>query len=233
MEEDMIRLYVYCSYKFSPVGFQLGIIDCTEGIREKYLIPKKKSNVIDFIPCFFEEGLIQKSYGYIPERKTYLFLQKKLSGVSQEDASVTIYINFAFEFDDYNKYYIFKCNFDRLSIEEQAQKCALFIVPDKSVDFFALKVDRERLDDFISEMQKNLNSLPLDKHNECKEKLFIDSISSNDYSQKLNQTIGMEFSKTGEKQYCYPAQKESSQKKKMLLIAAIFIVILLVLLILR
>ena len=204
-----MQAYIYCSYKFSPVGFQIGVID-TEKISADYYVPKiPEDNALDkFITKAFEQGFIKKVFGQ--ESDKYIFLVKKLQQNNVEDANegtIDIYMNFAFVFDTAKEFAAFSYGFN--DIDNASEICAQFIIPDRKIETFALKIDAAKFNAFINEMQKNSGEV-------ADKKLYVEVISSQPQENKLKEIFGRDFSrKDNSKIYCYPAEKkvETSQKK--------------------
>ena len=208
-----MQAYIYCSYKFSPVGFQIGVIDTAQK-SEGYYIPKNpEGNALDnFVAKAFEQGFIKKVYGKEFGGK-YIFLVKKLQQNNVEDANegtIDIYMNFVFVFDSEKDFTAFSIGFNNL--DNAAEICAQFIIPDRKIETFALKIDAEKFDTFIAEMLKNSGET-------ADNKLYIEVISSQPQENKLKEIFKRDFSRKGEsKIYFYPAVKksvpaETSQKK--------------------
>lgn len=199
-----MRAYVYCSYKFSPVGFQIGTIKY-DAAQKNFYVPTQ-NNLDNFVIRAFEEGIVRKVYGLIPDSNKYIFLVKKLQQNNVDDPNegmIDFYMNFAFEFDNFNDYNNFCGNFNKL-LEEgtAAEECAKFIVPDRQVETFALKINAEAFNSFIKEM--------LDKADggQDAKKIFVDVISAKLDESKLQETFGCDFGKSDEKKFVYPTEKK-------------------------
>lgn len=201
--------YIYCSYKFSPSGFQIGVID-TEKKSDNFYIPKTlEGNALDnFITKALEQGFIKKVFGKEPDSGKYIFLVKKLQQNNIEDANegtIDIYMNFVFVFDNAKDFAAFSVNFDNLN--DAAERCAAFIIPDRNIETFALKIDAEKFNSFVEEMLKSSAAT-------AGNKLLAEVISSQPQENKLKEIFGLDFSRKGEsKIYVYPA--ENYQKKKL------------------
>lgn len=229
-----MKIYVYCSYQSSPVGFKLGTIqyDLTN---KQYYIPTDEA-IEPFVQKSFEEGLIKAVHGTIPELKKQILLIKKLQDTITESNgnAIPIYMNFAFEFDDVDKYSTFMSNYKNnySSDEELAKVLVKAIVPDRSVKDFALKINAPILNKFIENLlakdEGNISAITdVDKY-----KLTIELRSANDYSDKIAQLFGLDkyFLKKEDKLYIYPVKKNSTQK--LALVVGIVLVIVVILLIL-
>ena len=209
-----MRAYVYCSYKFSPDGFQIGTIKY-DAAQKNFYVPTK-NNLDNFVICAFEEGIVRKVYGLIPDSNKYIFLVKKLQQNNIDDPNegmIDFHMNFAFEFDNFNDYNNFCGNFNRL-LEERtaATECAKFIVPDRNVETFALKINAELFNGFIKDMLSKSDGGQVDK------KIFVEVISSKLDESKLKEIFGRDFEKVGEKIFAYPAVHSASNKKKIFVI---------------
>lgn len=200
-----MRAYVYCSYKFSPVGFQIGTIKY-DAARKNFYVPTK-NNLDNFVVKAFEEGFVRKVYGLIPNSDKYIFLVKKLQQNNVDDPNegmIDFYMNFAFEFDNSDDFNNFCGNFNEL-LEKgtAASECAKFIVPDRQVETFALKIDAEAFNSFIKEMLSKSDGGQVAK------KIFVEVISAKIDESKLQETFERDFGKSGEKKFVYPAEKKT------------------------
>lgn len=201
-----MRAYIYCSYKFSPVGFQIGTIKYDAAQKNFYIPTKDKLD--DFVVNAFEQGFVSKVYGLIPAGRKYIFLVKKLQRNDVEDpneGTIDFYMNFAFEFDTFDEFNNFRGNFNEL-LEDgtAADKCAEFIVPDRNVETFALKIDANTFNKFIREMLRSSGGRQVDK------RIFVEVISSKTEANKLQKTFGHDFEKVAEKKFCYPAREKKN-----------------------
>ena len=196
-----MRAYVYCSYKFSPVGFQIGTITY-DAAQKNFYVPTKDA-LDDFVVKAFEQGFVKKMYGLIPESRKYIFLVKKLQQNNVEDpneGTIDFYMNFAFEFDSFGEFNNFCGNFEELLESERAgEECAKFIVPDRTVETFALKMDAATFNGFMDKMLRKASVGQVDK------KLFVEVISSKLDGSKLKDVFGLDFGKIPERTFCYPA----------------------------
>ena len=170
-----MRAYVYCSYKFSPVGFQMGTITY-DAAQSDFYFPNNTS-LNDFVVNAFEQGFVSKAYGLIPDSTKYILLVKKLQKNDVDDPTegmIDIYMNFAFEFDNFDEFNNFSGNFNALMSEKTAaEECAKFIVPDRNVETFALKIDAKIFNNFVKRMLSSSDGGQVDK------KFFVEVISSN------------------------------------------------------
>ena len=229
-----MKVYIYCSYQSSPVGFKLGTIQYNSS-NKQYYIPTD-TDIEPFVQKSFEEGLIKAVHGKIPESDKKILLIKKLQDTITDDKgnAIPIYMNFAFEFDDQDKFETFISNYrDNYSGDEEIAKALVkAVVPDRSVKDFALKINAPILNKFIENLltkdEESISSITdVDKY-----KLIIELRSANDYSDKIAQLFGLDkyFLKREDKIYIYPVKKNSTQK--LVLILGIVLVIVIILLIL-
>ena len=95
-----MKLYCYCSYDGSPVGFQLGT--CEWGGVQEEMCALSKNGIDPFVRACFENGLVRSGLGKIPnrERQAYFMLVKKLVGKKE---NVQYYINLAVTADEWNE----------------------------------------------------------------------------------------------------------------------------------
>ena len=153
-----MKIYIYCSYQSSPVGFKLGTIHYDSSHEQDY-IPTNK-DIEPFVQKSFEEGLIKHVHGKIPNKNKNIYLVKKLQNTTIDDEgnAIPAYINFAFEFDDVNKFDTFLNNLkSNYSDNEQSEHDLInVIIPDRSNKDFALKINASILNNFIEKLlQKN------------------------------------------------------------------------------
>lgn len=87
-----MKLYCYCSYDGSPVGFQMGV--CQWDNAAKGRLNLSKEGVDPFIRACFESGLVRGGFGRIPNRaeSEYFLLVKKLNHAKE---TIQYYINVA------------------------------------------------------------------------------------------------------------------------------------------
>ena len=205
-----MRAYVYCSYKSSPVGFKIGTIQ-HDAAQKNFYVPTK-DNLDDFVVAAFERNIIRKMYGRLPDGGKYIFLTKNLKQVNVDDPNeglTDIYMNFAFEFDNFGDYSNFCGNFNALLDDElAAETCAKFIVADRNVENFALKIDAATFNKFIAEMLKTSDGGQVDK------KIFVEVISAKLDGAELQEIFGVAFGKVSEKLFAYPAAQSVSREKK-------------------
>ncbi|MBE8950286.1 MAG: hypothetical protein SR3Q1_06780 [Quinella sp. 3Q1] len=203
-----MRAYVYCSYKFSPVGFQIGAFDF-DAAQKNFYVPTK-NNLNDFVVKAFELGSVSKMYGRLPSGK-FIFLVKKLQKNNIDDpneGTIDFYMNFAFEFDDFGEYKNFCGNFNAL-LEDgiAADVCAKFLVTDRSVETFALKVDAAAFNKFVADMLQESDGGQVDK------KFSVEVISAKFDGAKLEETFGLSFGKVAEKKFAHPAPPEKKNSR--------------------
>ena len=206
-----MRTYVYCSYKFSPAGFKMGTIE-HDAARKNFYIPTK-TGLDNFVVTAFERGLISKMYGRLPDGGKYIFLVKNLKQNDIDDpneGTIDFHMNFAFEFDNFSDYNNFCGNFNALIGDGvAAAECAKFVVPDRNVETFALKIDAAKFNSFVDKMLRPSDGGQVDK------KIFVEVISANLDGSELRKLFGCDFGKTSDaKKFCYPAPSEPVAKKK-------------------
>ena len=229
-----MKVYIYCSYQSSPVGFKLGTIQYNSS-NKQYYIPTD-TDIEPFVQKSFEEGLIKAVHGKMPESDKKILLIKKLQDIVTDDEgnTIPIYMNFAFEFDDPDKFETFMSNYknDYSSDDEIAEALVKAVVPDRSIKDFALKINAPILNKFIEKLltkdEESTSSITdVDKY-----KLIIELRSANDYSDKIAQLFGLDkhFLKREEKIYIYPVKKNSTQKLALVVGTVLVIVVILLIL---
>ncbi len=197
-----MRAYVYCSYKFSPVGFKMGTITYSAAQKDFYI--PTNTNLDKLVVKAFEQGFVRKIYGLVPDSQKYILLVKKLRQNDVEDpneGTIDVYMNFAFEFDSFGDFNNFCGNFNALS--NAAEECAKFIVPDRNVDTFALKIDADKFNSFIAKMLRPNDGGQEDKN------FFVEVVPAELDTAKLRETFGCDFDKIEDKKF-RAAQKKNS-----------------------
>ncbi|WP_286034988.1 hypothetical protein [Megamonas hypermegale] len=223
-----MKIYIYCSYQSSPVGFKLGTIHYDSSHEQDY-IPTNK-DIEPFVQKSFEEGLIKHVHGKIPNKNKNIYLVKKLQNTTIDDEgnAIPAYINFAFEFDDVNKFDTFLNNLkSNYSDNEQSEHDLInVIIPDRSNKDFALKINASILNNFIEKLlQKNTeissSTTDIDKY-----KLTIELRSTTDYSDKIAQLFNLNKNllKKENTIYIYPIKK-NNLRKLILLISVVLVII--------
>ena len=229
----MLKTYIYCSYKLSPVGFQLGTIEYSESPKKEYYIPTH-NDITPFVATAFEQGLVKSIYGKIPstEPARYIFMIKKLNYSKQnnEEFGSDLYMNFAFEFDSFEEFKNFKNNIN--VITDLASKTAEFICPDNTIPEFALKIDANKFNSFIKRLLKSNESNKTNTNiANCKQDTFFSLISSSDYTKEIAKIFQLEQSniiKQSNAIYRYTKKKIMLHLEKKILIRIILFLILLV-----
>lgn len=198
-----MKAYIYCSYKFSPVGFQMGTIEYNPSSVEDY-IPNNDS-LDKFVVTAFEQGIVRKVYGLNPNNSKFVYLvkdMKKSNVVDDNEGEIDIYMNLAFEFDNFDDYKNFSTNFDNLS-EQAAEECSKFIAPDRSVKTYALKVKFAEFNSFIERMLVSTGSNFSDDKS-----IYVEVVPSKPQESKLESAFRFDFENLGDKKYRHPIKKK-------------------------
>jgi hypothetical protein len=89
-----MKIYYYCSYKGSPVGFRIGCIESNNKNSNFCNLSDKK--IDPFIRRCLEAGLVRSAFGIIPaessESSSFFLLKKKMEGKKQD---IDYYMNIA------------------------------------------------------------------------------------------------------------------------------------------
>lgn len=254
----MIVVHVYCSYKLSPIGFAYGTFKYSpdNSSDEKYYFLSQENNNT-FVRNSFESGIIRRVYGKIPNKKKYIFLIRKLKydyGKEYENFGRDVDMNFAFEFEDYNKFKTFKRNFEYYEKHDKKhdksefyKKLADCIHPNKDISIFKLDINKKNFkalyDILIEELaiiNGNVNESEGDKEKNELEKEQIKIITASksiDYSQdivklyhlKVDKDIDIKRDNSAE--YIYPVKK--NQLKVVVTVALIVVLSIMTLVILK
>lgn len=184
-----IKVYTYCSYRFSPVGFILSVFEVdTDNENEEFIIPSTDFNVSSIICDCFAESLVQKAYGKMPDTNEYIILLKGLECdfVNEDGIPSKKYANFAFSTTDAIAYNNLSNIITNLSMEQLSEAMNLFLIPDSNAGDVALKIDVKQFINFIRNISNPSNS------NESTKGFSIISSSSGD---KVIKTLSECFSK--------------------------------------
>lgn len=226
----MVRVHTYCSYKLSPSGFQYGTFDVTDDVIEGmyYLSDKNKDCVVS---SAFDYSIIKRLKGKIPQKKTFIFLFKKIFYTydnEHDDVGGDVSINMAFEFDDYKKFIEFSNGFENYEKNEPLELARLLadcIVPDISVTKYKLTIHKKKFNDWLKLIihnKENIDSTQ-SKRLHCRLEIITDSCEKNLYSDDLQEifnfdTINENGDEVGIKylentMYIYPAKKKERSIK--------------------
>lgn len=177
-----MKAYTYSSFDDSKVGFQMGTFEPDAGCSKEYYIPQNKY-INEYVRKAFEEGIISKIYGKLPHDENYVVMVKGIK--SNADSGQKKYGNLAFEFDKnesgtYSKYQSYIKSTQPQNLYNKVDK---FLIPDNSVEDYALKIDAKEFKNFMNEVSKSPSS---GDPNE-KEYFYVETnYKSSDYSDKLN-----------------------------------------------
>lgn len=166
-------LYCYSTYKYSPVGFAIGAINIPIKYDSQFVYLKGCSNT--FVKKCFESSSIRRVYGKNPQNGKFYFLAKNLKCDFINDDNVSAHKkgNFMFEFDsnEKNEYVRFCSNYNRKKLEQSMNG---FLIPDSLVDKYALKIDAEKLNEYIISL---VSSTENNKKIECDD-LYFETITN-------------------------------------------------------
>lgn len=99
-----MKIYYYCSYKGSPVGFRIGCIESNNKDSDFCDLSDKK--IDPFIRRCLEAGLVRSAFGMIPaesgESSSYFLLKKKMKGKKQ---NIDYYMNIAITCEKWDEFY--------------------------------------------------------------------------------------------------------------------------------
>ena len=178
-------VYVYCSYDGSPVGFQLGRITYDASRTENYALEDLERPSL--ITKSFIFGTISRAWGWNKEDENYFALYKDIDGSGW-------YMNFAFEFSEFDELKRFKGHVDSLTRQDFVSACLSFVL--KSTDEFGVQIDAEKLRSFIEKMQQDSG----DEGGDLVDGLtYFESKASEglDVSKKIQDSVGIEVEKMG------------------------------------
>ncbi len=94
LRESSMKIWIYCSYEGSPVGFQLGYVE-SDQLPESGVVQLKPDSTGSLINRLFSYQGVLEAYGKAPESNTYVAIRP----IAREPGD-TSYLNFAFETED-------------------------------------------------------------------------------------------------------------------------------------
>lgn len=179
-----MEIYYYCSYKGSPVGFQLGKVTYTDGGSKVY--PLDSGAVKPLLQRGFDQSMIRRFCAHSSEKKEFILLAKGLTakGTRPEDP-VEYYINFAFVTDseaDYQKWFragnsseqaIADAVRDTMELDKQSK--------------FGFTVRGDKLEKLLGMSYRKLFENISDQWGQ--DALFVESISPNTTPEQLRQVL--------------------------------------------
>lgn len=138
----MLRLWLYCSYTGSPVGFQLGFVDYDAKGMEKDILTAGSDKVDPLLKrCFFAQG-VHGAEGCVPEKNIYI-LVKKLPIGEVNDRKLNV--NLAWETDNTDLFKRLKAYFHDGKDEDIFSSVSNFLILDESETEFGFYFDRSKL----------------------------------------------------------------------------------------
>ena len=156
-------LWLYCSYQGSPVGFQLCCTDCSAS--EPALSQGEPHPLL--LRAFSAQG-VREAWGKLPDSTDYIYVR-----TVDRQAGDKLYLNFALQTGDpveyrriiaHFRHYAAKKSIENSnrsakkerSVEEQSlfEKIASFVEPDSENSEFAIRVNRDKLREFLGEVDR-------------------------------------------------------------------------------
>lgn len=141
-----MKIYYYCSYKGSPVGFRIGSIESNNKDSDFYNLSDKK--VDPFIRRCLEAGLVRSAFGMIPAESggssSFFLLKKKMMGKKQ---GIDYYMNIAITCKKWDEFY----NFMQNGMSETVLASAILDSIEINTDdeLFCYQVNKKKLDAVI------------------------------------------------------------------------------------
>lgn len=181
-----MKVYTYCSFDGSKVGFQMGTFRPESTLSDGYYLPEPKG-INSTVRKAFENGIIRRIYGKLPKDNSYVVMVKGIKSNTDDNCS-TKYCNFAFEFDgnDFNSYSEYRSFIE--NPQKISEKVNRFLIPDNSVADYAVKINAEQFKNFMNEVSKNTSSVV-----DSDEKIFFyieTNYQNSDYTEKLYTLFG-------------------------------------------
>lgn len=155
----MLRVYVYCSYRGSPVEFTLGAFEYDNSSDERYIYISKDKVKNETIREILYNRTVKAMYGKLlsesDEEARYICLIKdlKCDFIDEDEMPSIKYGNFVFETDDRSLYIRMFNNLKRIQnkLNEYLDR---LVIPDLYVDDFKLKIDNHVFKEFYAEITK-------------------------------------------------------------------------------
>ena len=188
----MSKIYFYCSYQGSPVGFQHAQV-VFQNFSEIGSVSLQKTPRDDFYRKFFDTSLIKGAHGFVAENGKYLILVKHIDQ----------YKNFAIEADDFLEY---ESAWEKISeilatsTEELIDFLDKILEQDTSDSKFGFKLDAEEFRKFVDWLKSGKNEqndTESDSDTQKSEKLFIDC-RSDQTKEEIAALLGLESYKFDE-----------------------------------
>ena len=143
-----MKVWFYCSYSGSPVGFQLGVIDTASP--SEHLSPGKPHRLLD--RCLSYQG-VKEAFGKIPGTSSYVAVRP----ISRREGD-RVYLNFAFETEDAGEFNSIVDFIKRYRSKDSALFRLMLptVVEDMHDSSFGIRVNVEELTKIIeSNISKN------------------------------------------------------------------------------
>ena len=217
----MIRMYCYANYKFSPVGFAIGSVSLPINSTAAYT--ELENHKDDFIKKCFETGFITSVYGKNPKNKHFYFMVKGLRSefINEDNMPSHKKGNFIFEFDNVDEYKRFFRNFDETKLAAAMNE---FIVPDSFAETYALKLDTNKLNEYIASVLSAETDTGIKV--ECNDLYFDTTSSEPNVSKELTQMLGYPVFKTGNDRFATRVNFQKPTLRKVLRVIAVIVAIL-------
>lgn len=140
-----MKIYYYCSYKGSPVGFRIGYIDLENNDQASDFCDLSDQKIDPFIRRCLETGLVRSAFGRIPtesgEFSSFFLLKKKLKGKKQD---VDYYMNIAITCEKWKEFHDFMQ--DGMTETNLASAILDSIEINTNDKLFCYQVNRKKLD---------------------------------------------------------------------------------------
>ena len=212
-----MKVYYYCSYDGSPVGFHIGRVDYS--VPQENLLELKDKEIDPFIRCCFESGLIRSAFGKIPNNNNYFMLKKKLTGKKEEDS---YYMNIAIISEDWDE---FVQLMQAGSNEEELSDAILDSIKLDKTSAFGYCIDTEKFSKIISMKYGKICGCNDNYLNQVKqqEAFFMTLSTATVDEDVLLNNLGLskeiqnglaELEKKSEKFFCYQKKRVVSNRYK-------------------
>lgn len=147
----MLRVYTYCSYRSSPVGFCLGVIEFSDLEPHEYLFPSVQKVTSARIKEYFSRDIMKDWRVAFKDGENYICVVKLLEKefYNEDGMPSKKYGNFAFETDNYDEYEKIAINLGKMDKDKLSDCMDRFLIPDSSVPDAALKIKTKVFKDFI------------------------------------------------------------------------------------
>ena len=149
----MLRLWLYCSYSGSPVGFQLGNVEYDGKVKKLSKLASGKAHPL-LERLFYTQG-VHEVIGVIPESNIFL-LAKKLPAFDSKCSNLTM--NFAWETTSQEWFPKLRDYFKRKTDKELFAVMSAVVTPNTGETSFGFDVENNKLLEMLADVSNTTPS---------------------------------------------------------------------------